>query len=80
MNDHNSEPLSLGGWIGTILIGLIPCVGIVMYIVWAVSANTNIHRKTYSQAMLILMVAGIVIGIVVGLLFGAALAVLLDGF
>lgn len=67
-------PLSMGEWLLTILVGMVPCVGIVVYCIWAFGANTNINRKNYSRAMLIVMAIVIVLYIVFFGVFGIAMA------
>lgn len=45
-------PLSLGEWIITEIIMVIPCVNIVMMFVWGFGPG-NISRRNYCRAMLI---------------------------
>ena len=67
-------PLSMGEWLLMILAGLIPCVGIVLYCIWAFSPNTNINRKNYSRAMLIVMAVVIVLYTLFFVVFGIAMS------
>lgn len=67
-------PLSMGEWLLTILAGLVPCVGIVLYLIWAFGANTNINRKNYSRAMLIVMAVVIVLYTLFFVVFGIAMS------
>lgn len=67
-------PLSMGEWLLTILAGLVPCVGIVLYFIWAFCANTNINRKNYSRAMLIVMAVVIVLYTLFFVVFGIAMS------
>ena len=67
-------PLSMGEWLLTILAGLVPCVGIVLYFIWAFGANTNINRKNYSRAMLIVMAVVIVLYTLFFVVFGIAMS------
>ncbi len=66
--------LSMGEWLLTILAGLVPCVGIVLYFIWAFGANTNINRKNYSRAMLIVMAVVIVLYTLFFVVFGIAMS------
>ncbi len=50
----NSEPLSIGQYIGMILLTLIPVVGLIVMIVWAASRNINPNRRHFAGAVLIL--------------------------
>lgn len=66
-------PLSMGEWLLMILAGFLPCVGIILYCIWAFSSNTNINRKNFSRAMLIVMVVVILLNTVFLGVFGAAM-------
>ena len=48
------EHMTVGQWIGTFLLMLIPIVNIVLMFVWAFGSNTNRSKKTYFQAQLIM--------------------------
>lgn len=48
------EPLSIGQYLGMILLSLIPVVGLIVMIVWAASRSTNVNRKHFAGAILIL--------------------------
>ena len=64
------EEMTLGQWIGTIVLCMIPCVNIVMLIVWA-AGNGNATRKRFAQAYLIVIVAVYVLGIIFYAIVGA---------
>ena len=68
-----NEPLSVGGWIGTLILLAIPIVSIIMVFVWAFGRG-NISRKNFAIALLILTLIGIIVGIVLSLVFGFSLA------
>ncbi len=68
-----NEPLSVGGWIGTLILLAIPIVNIIMIFVWAFGKG-NIGRKNYAIASLILFLIMIVIYIVLALVYGISLA------
>lgn len=78
---EDTSPLSLGEWILTILVmQLVPCVGIVMYFVWAFSKNGNVNRKNFCRAYLI--ITGIMLGIVLimMIIFGGVFTAVLAGY
>jgi len=64
-------PMTLGNWIVTMLLLLIPIANIVLMFVWAFGSNTNPSKKTYFQATLIFAAIGLVLTI---LSWGALLA------
>lgn len=49
-----AEPLSIGQYIGMILLTIIPVVGLIVMIVWAVNRNVNPNRRHFAGAVLIL--------------------------
>ena len=63
------EPVSLLDWIGTILIAIIPCAGIIVYIIWAFSKDTKKSKANYCKAMLIMMLVAIVLYIIAIVVF-----------
>lgn len=73
------KPMTVGQWIGTLLLGLIPCVNIILLIVWAASA-TNKSKKRWAIATLIVAAILIVLEIVATYFFGAALLRWLSNF
>ncbi len=59
--EYLKQPMSVGDWFITILISAIPLVGLIMLLVWAFSANTNINKANWAKAYLIWMVIGIIL-------------------
>lgn len=66
------EEMTLGQWIGTLVLCMIPCVNIVMLIVW-IAGSGNPIRKRFAQAYLIVWVAMVVILGIIYAVAGAAL-------
>ena len=60
----NYKPMTIGDWIITLIITYIPLVGFIMLFVWAFGGGTHPSKKTWAQAVLILMVVGIVLAII----------------
>ena len=67
----DNAPMDLKDWILTLIVLLIPCVGIVMYFVWAFGNNGNINRRNFCRAQLIIFAALLGIYLVFFVLFGA---------
>ena len=63
------EPLGVGQYIGMMFLGAIPLVGFILLLVWAFSSDTNLNKRNYARAILILMLVGIAFSII----FSAAL-------
>lgn len=51
----DTSPMSMGEWLLTVLAGMIPCAGIVLYLVWAFSKTGNVNRRNFCRAQLIVM-------------------------
>lgn len=59
------EPVSLGEWITSLLILMIPCVNIVMIFVWAFGSGTKKSKSNYFKASLIMSAIFLAIYIVI---------------
>ncbi|WP_267740023.1 hypothetical protein [Myroides injenensis] len=64
--------MSVGDWIVTLLIMLIPLVNIVMLFVWGFDSNGNRNRANWAKAQLIFMAIGIGLWILLILIIGSA--------
>lgn len=75
-NDYNgmdTSPMSMGDWVLTILAAMIPCAGIILYIVWAFSSNGNVNRRNFCRAQLVIMAVVFVLYLILFLVFGVAM-------
>lgn len=71
--DPNDQPLSVGGWIGTMIVLMIPVVNFIMLIVWAFGSG-NKSRKNYCLASLIIAVVMIVLIVLFYMVVGVSAA------
>jgi len=71
LNDQN-RPLTVGDWLITLIVLSIPLVGFIFLLYWALSSSSNINRKNFCIAYLV--VALIIIGLVLVLMFLGVLA------
>jgi len=55
-------PLTVWQYIGTFILSGLPMVGFILLLVWAFSSDTNINKKNFARALLIL-------GVIVGVLY-----------
>lgn len=69
--------LSLGQWIGTVVLSCIPCVNIIMLIIWAVG-NGNVARKRWALATIIVSVVLCIISFILSAVLGASLAAVMQ--
>jgi len=60
----NYKPMTMGDWLITFLIQMVPLVGFIMLFVWAFGDGTHPSKKTWAQASLIMMVIGIILAII----------------
>lgn len=59
---RKSDDMSVGAWLGTLILSAIPVVGFICMIVWAVSGSGNKRsRKNWAIAQFILMFIGILL-------------------
>lgn len=76
-NRTYDETVSIGDWIGSMLLMCIPVVNIVLMLVWAFGSGTKPSKRNFFRASLLLMVIGIglsvIAGIVISLLGGMAM-------
>ena len=69
---ENETPiLSLGDWMLTLLLLMIPIVNIVMLIVWSADSKTNPNKRHFAWAQLIYMGIIFVLGIIFSSIFTA---------
>ncbi|NLW10643.1 MAG: zinc ribbon domain-containing protein [Clostridiaceae bacterium] len=73
----DNSPLSVGQYIGMYLLQIIPVVGFILLLVWAFSGDTNINKKNWARAMLIIMLIGIVLAIIFSVAFAGLIASLM---
>ena len=71
-------PLTVGDWMLTMLIMMIPCVNIIMVFVWAFGKSENKTKSNFFKAYLIWMVIVTVVSIIISIVFGATLATILS--
>lgn len=68
------KKLTVGDWMLTILLTIIPVVNIIMLFVWSFSDSTPEVKSNWAKAMLIWMAIYIVLSIIFVIAFGSTLA------
>lgn len=61
-NSNVDDVMTVGDWIGTMIILSIPIVNIIMYFLWAFGDSVNKNKKNFAKATLILGAMGLVLG------------------
>lgn len=75
MQNQNRTVVTLGDWIITLLVMMIPIVNFIMLFVWAFSSSTPQSKANWAKASLIFML----IGLLLVILFWGAIAALILG-
>ena len=70
---RNTQAMSVGEWMLTILIAAIPLVGFIMLFVWAFGGNAPESKANWAKASLIWLAIVIVLYLIIFMVFGAAL-------
>lgn len=71
VQDKKTAPLSVGEIIVTIILMSIPIVNIIMLIVWLTNKDTNLNKRNFALAMIILECIGIVLYFVLVMIMAA---------
>lgn len=61
--------VTIGNWILTLIVTMIPILNIIMLFVWSFSRNTNLTKSNWAKAMLILIAVWIILGLIFGSYF-----------
>lgn len=77
--DGLEEPVSIGEWIITYLIMMVPCVNIIMMFVWAFSKNEKKSKSNYFKVSLGVFAIGFVLYIFIIIIFGATMMAGIQG-
>lgn len=77
LTDQN-KPLTIGDWLITLIIISIPLVGLVFLLYWALSSSSNVNRKNFCIAYIVIGL--IFIALFVALMFMGVLAGLMGDY
>lgn len=69
------ETVSVLDWIGTVLLAAVPCVGLIVYIIWAFSKDTKKSKSNFCKAQLIMMLIGVVLYIIMVIIMVAVVGI-----
>ena len=72
---NKTTDMSVGAWVGTLILSAIPLVGFICLIVWAVSSSPEKRsRKNWAIAQFIIMLISLILIVALAFLYGPALA------
>lgn len=74
------EPLRVGQYLGMFLLLCVPILNIILLFRWGFGSSTNLNKKNYARATLILCAIMLVFWIVAGGIIGGALSSIIGGY
>ena len=74
------EELTVGQWVGTLLLLMIVPINLILLLVWAFGKNTHPTKKNYSRAVLILSLISTIIVFVITITTGVGAALLVNQY
>ncbi len=72
------EPITMGEWLITMLIMMIPCANIIMMFVWAFSSSEKKSKSNYFKAYLIFFAVTAVFAFIMVMVLSAAVGNAID--
>lgn len=60
-DDPTLAPMKKRNWLAVFILCAIPCVNLIMLLIWSFSPRTNKSKKSYAQMSLILLLIGILL-------------------
>ncbi len=67
---YREEPITTGGYIGIMLLLMIPALNILFLIIWACGGCNKVNKRNLSRAILVWMLIGAILGGIAFLLGG----------
>lgn len=61
-NFDSKKPLSVGGWLITLIIVAIPILDIIMLCIWAFGGNKD-ERENFAKASLLIIIIGAILSV-----------------
>ena len=68
-NAAEYKPVSVGGWLVTLILSAIPALNLILWMIWAFAAKRP-SRKSFAVAMLILTLIFLSLALLTACLFG----------
>ena len=68
-NAAEYKPVSVGGWLVTLILSAIPALNLILWMIWAFAAKRP-SRKSFAVAMLILTLIFLSLSLLTACLFG----------
>lgn len=55
ITSKNNQTMPVKDWALTIFISTLPIIGFIMLLIWALSEETNVHKKNWAKGNLVIM-------------------------
>lgn len=65
------ETITLGSWMVTLLLSMIPCVNLIMLFVWAFGGNGPVSKSNWAKAQLIFMLISVVLSLIISIVMAS---------
>ena len=65
------EPITTGGYIGIMLLMMLPLVNLILLLVWACGGCRKVNKTNFARALLIMMLISAAISGIIFLIFGS---------
>ena len=65
------EPITTGGYIGILLLMMLPLVNLILLLVWACGGCRKVNKTNFARALLIMMLISAAISGIIFLIFGS---------
>ena len=72
-NYSEESDVSVGEWVLSTILMMLPCVGLILLFTWAFGSNTAKAKQNWAKAMLIMMLIGFILGIIFAVTAGVAM-------
>lgn len=79
-NTQEYEPMSVGAWIGTIFLMVVPMIGLIFLFIWAFDSSTKQPKKNFARAYLLIMAISIGLSILLSIMGFGMIGCLSGGF
>ncbi len=74
------EPVTTGGFIGIMLLMLIPIVNLILLLIWACGGCRKVNQTNLARAMLLMMLIGLVLSVLISFLFKSVIGDVFGSF
>lgn len=74
------EPVTTGGFIGIMLLMLVPIVNLILLLIWACGGCRKVNQTNFARAMLLMMLVGLLLSVLISFLFKSVMGDVFGNF